>query len=78
MKKYKDIDAGWDQNEEGRKNYVKRYKDMYSSVDLSVPICEEVDKMYYKFKKDAHKEVNYLVKEFERRKCAGSLCSLFY
>ena len=71
-KVHKDIDAGWDQNEESRVNYVKRYKDMYSHIDLSEPICGEVDKMYYKFKKDAHKEVNYLVKEFERRKCAGA------
>ena len=72
QKVHKDLDAGWIQNEEGREKYVERYKDMYSSVDLSEPICEEVDKMYYKFKKDAHKEVNYLVKEFERRKCAGA------
>ena len=71
-KVHKDIDAGWIQNEEGREKYVERYKDMYTSVDLSIPICEEIDKMYYKFKRDAHKEVNYLVKEFERRKCAGA------
>ena len=69
---HKDLDAGWIQNEESRKNYVARYEDMYTSVDLSEPICQELDKMYYKFKKDAHKEVNYLVKEFERRKCAGA------
>ena len=37
-KVHKDIDAGWIQNEEGREKYVERYKDMYSSVDLSEPI----------------------------------------
>ena len=66
------LDEGWIACDNDRISYVKRYKDMASSVDLDVPIYEEVDKMYYKFKKDAHKEVNYLVKEFERRKCAGA------
>ena len=66
------LDKGWKDCYTHRENYVKKYNDHYDISELDKPIFDEVDAMYYKFKKDAHKEVNYLVKEFERRKCAGA------
>ena len=69
---HEQLDQGWVDCEIHRKNYVKKYKDLYTSIDLDTPVYDEVDKIFYKFKKDAQKEVNYLVKEFERRKCAGA------
>ena len=66
------LDKGWKDCYIYRENYVKKYNDHYDISELDKPIFDEVDAMYYKFKKDAHKEVNYLVKEFERRKCAGA------
>ena len=69
---HEQLDQGWVDCEIHRKNYVKKYKDLYTSIDLDTPVYDEVDKIFYKFKRDAQKEVNYLVKEFERRKCAGA------
>ena len=66
------LDQGWKECDINRNNYVKKYSDHYSKEELDTPIFGEVDKSFYKFKRDAQKEVNYLVKEFERRKCAGS------
>ena len=39
---------------------------------LSDDIFQDADKQYVQFKRDAQKEVNYLVKEFECRKAASS------
>ena len=66
------LDQGWKDCDVHRKNYVEKYKDHYSLDELKTPIYAEVDKSFYKFKRDAQKEVNYLVKEFERRKSAGA------
>lgn len=41
----------------------------YSTVE---PLFDVVDSEYAKFKKDAQKEVNYLVKEFECKKSASA------
>jgi len=57
---YEHIDAHWEYTEE---QYEK-----YSSEN----IFGEVDGEYEQFKKDAQKEVNYLVKEFECKKSASA------
>ena len=42
------------------------------SLEESVKSMAEADKDFFKFKKNAQKEVNYLVKEFEMKKSAGA------
>ena len=48
----------------------KRFDDEWGT--LSPEIFDEVDSEYKKFKRNAQKEVNYLVKEFECRKSASA------
>ena len=42
------------------------------SLEESIKSMAEADKEFFKFKKNAQKEVNYLVKEFEMKKSAGA------
>ena len=42
------------------------------SLEESIKSMAETDKEFFKFKKNAQKEVNYLVKEFEMKKSAGA------
>ena len=54
------------QNESSEFNFVlAEMRDTYNFI-------QETDEDFAKFKKSAQKEVNYLVKEFERRKSAGA------
>ena len=64
------FDNNWKQNYQSMLNYKKRYPEMYKTYDED--IYGDVDKQYFKFKKDAQREVGYLVKEFECKKSAGA------
>ena len=59
-----EIDRSWKQQQE----YIKLHDTLNSDRDL----FEESDAHYEQFKRDAQKEVNYLVKEFECRKSASA------
>ena len=63
------IDSNFAEQQERRNNNdtIPELKALYPDS-----IFEEVDVEFNKFKKDAQKEVNYLVKEFESRKAASS------
>jgi len=50
----------------------ERATEILAQEGLSKNLYEEADGEYVKFKRDAQKEVNYLVKEFECRKAADS------
>lgn len=52
------------------KDIHKRCKEAWTGLDQSAFFI--VDKAYMEFKRSAQKEVNYLVKEFERRKAADA------
>jgi len=71
-KVHQSMDKNWVDCEERKIRYEKEYHERFNTSPSDEPIYSEVDKMYYKFKRDAQKEVNYLVKEFERRKSAGA------
>ena len=64
---HKVCDDNWIESVE----YVKKFEDAYP-YSSSENIFEECDEAYLKFKKEAQKEVNYLVKEFECKKAADS------
>ena len=66
------MDKNWVDCEVRKIKYEKEYNERFNMSKSEEPIYSEVDKMFYKFKRDAQKEVNYLVKEFERRKSAGA------
>jgi len=63
---HEEIDADFKEQQSARDSHCK-----HNTLDL-VDIFAEVDAEYGQFKKDAQKEVNYLVKEFECRKAASS------
>jgi len=48
------------------------WEDEMKRKEHLIPLFEEVDAEFLKFKKDAQKEVNYLVKEFECKKAASA------
>jgi len=62
---HKEIDYHWSQEREIFKERQEKYH------HLPVEIFEEVDADFAKFKRDAQKEVSYLVKEFEMKKKAS-------
>ena len=64
---HKVCDDNWVESAE----YVKKFEDVYPYAS-SENIFDECDEAYLKFKKEAQKEVNYLVKEFECKKAADS------
>ena len=62
-----------------REDYAERSKVVGSerewafySLDEALKAMAEADRQFLKFKKEAQKEVNYLVKEFEMKKSAGA------
>jgi len=63
---HKEIDYHWAQEREIFKERQEKYH------HLPVEIFEEVDADFAKFKRDAQKEVSYLVKEFECKKAADA------
>ena len=63
---HEEIDADFEQQQSARDAHCKQ-----NGIDY-VNIFTEADAEYGQFKKDARKEVNYLVKEFECRKAASS------
>ena len=63
---HEEIDADFGEQQSARDSHCK-----HNTLDL-VNIFAEADAEYVKFKKDAQKEVNYLVKEFECRKAASA------
>ena len=65
-----EIDEYFAQEVVSHKERVKHYEG-YNDTIPSDPF-EESDKSFTQFKRDAQKEVNYLVKEFECRKAASS------
>ena len=65
-----DFDKNWENNYKHMIEYKKKYPEMYQNRDED--IYGDVDKQFYKFKKDAQKEVSYLIKEFECKKSAGA------
>ena len=60
---HKEIDRSWKQQQD----FIKEHG---NNPDIN--LFEEVDAEYNQFKRDAQKEVNYLVKEFECRKSASA------
>ena len=64
---HKVCDDNWVESAE----YVKKFEDVYP-YSSSENIFDACDEAYLKFKKEAQKEVNYLVKEFECKKAADS------
>ena len=60
----------WSEDSEAYKERLERYG--LDSHYLSTDRFEYADQEYVKFKRNAQKEVNYLVKEFECRKAASS------
>ena len=64
------VDERFAQEIVNHKERVKHYEG-YTEVIPKNPF-EETDKSFTQFKRDAQKEVNYLVKEFECRKAASS------
>ena len=63
---HKEIDYHWSQERTIFKERQEKYP------HLSLEIFEEVDADFAKFKRDAQKEVSYLVKEFECKKAADA------
>ena len=63
---HKEIDYHWNQEREVFKERQEKYH------HLPVEVFEEVDADFAKFKRDAQKEVSYLVKEFECKKAADA------
>ena len=63
---HKEIDYHWNQEREVFKERQEKYH------HLPVEVFEEVDADFEKFKRDAQKEVSYLVKEFECKKAADA------
>ena len=63
---HKEIDSHWVMEEERWKNASEQY-----DYNLD-PGFEECDEEFVEFKRDAQKEVNYLVKEFECKKAASA------
>ena len=61
---HKEIDRSWKQQQD----YIKEN----DSLNPDRNLFEEVDAEYEQFKRDAQKEVNYLVKEFEMKKSASA------
>tara|TARA_B100000902_G_scaffold279721_1_gene265548 strand:- start:441 stop:2663 length:2223 start_codon:yes stop_codon:yes gene_type:complete len=59
------IEEYWRQHEEDRKDYREGYEYLLSDYAT-------VEQAYQKYRKEAQKEVNYLVKEFECKKAADS------
>ena len=58
---------------------IEVFKERQEKYNFPVKdIFEEVDAEFEKFKKDAQKEVSYLVKEFECKKAASCICSCHY
>jgi len=51
---------------------VKDFDFTFAQLQNTYDFLQDIDKDFAKFKKSAQKEVNYLVKEFERRKSAGA------
>ena len=71
-----EIDEGFLRDEESfipQENLPEHLQYLYSPTCFYKP-----DEEFNKFKKDAQKEVNYLVKEFECRKVCWCVCSCFY
>ena len=60
----------WSEDSEAHKERLERYG--LDSSYISTNRFEYADQEYVKFKRNAQKEVNYLVKEFECRKAASS------
>ena len=63
---HKEIDYHWDQERVIFKERQEKYH------HLPIEMFEEVDAEFAKFKRDAQKEVSYLVKEFECKKAADA------
>ena len=61
---HKEIDRSWQQQHD----FIKEHTDRPIELNL----FEEVDVKYNQFKRDAQKEVSYLVKEFECKKAASA------
>jgi len=61
---HKEIDRSWKQQQD--------YIDEYTKLPIKSNLFEEVDAEYNQFKRDAQKEVSYLVKEFECKKAASA------
>ena len=61
---HKEIDRSWQQQHD----FIKEHTDRPIELNL----FEEVDADYNQFKRDAQKEVSYLVKEFECKKAASA------
>jgi len=61
---HKEIDRSWQQQHD----FIKEHTDRPIELNL----FEEVDSKYNQFKRDAQKEVSYLVKEFECKKAASA------
>ena len=81
---HKNMMLEWDEDQVNvREDYIARnpnYKNEEKKVDLGFiqsrynpfDLYERVDREFVQFKKDAQKEVNYLVKEFEMKKSASA------
>ena len=54
------------------KTYTERCKEHYESKEIWVDAIESADKAFNKYRKEAAREVNYLVKEFECKKSAAA------
>ena len=66
------IDEHFIQSEVDHTERVKKYAEYGAASDLPKSPFEQTDSSFIQFKRDAQKEVNYLVKEFECRKAASS------
>ena len=64
---HKVCDDSWEESIAYNKQFIDK-KDFHSEAN----IFEDVDAEYVQFKREAQKEVNYLVKEFECKKAADS------
>ena len=81
---HKNMMSEWDEDQVNvREDYIARnpnYKNEEKTIDLGVfhshynpfDLYGRVDREFVQFKKDAQKEVNYLVKEFEMKKSASA------
>ena len=81
---HKNMMLEWDEDQVNvREDYIARnpnYKNEEKEIDLGFiqsrynpfDLYERVDREFVQFKKDAQKEVNYLVKEFEMKKSASA------
>ena len=54
------------------KTYTERCREHYESKEIWVDAMESADKAFNKYRKEAAREVNYLVKEFECKKSAAA------